>query len=75
MIGEPIISLRNPEGSEVLPVGTSAGPFSVIFVFRGLVEWWGMMDGLTLEVRLKVGREERLGVSDTCMNTAGGVNI
>lgn len=30
VMGEPIISLRNPEGSEVLPVGASAGPFSVI---------------------------------------------
>lgn len=26
-----MISLRKPEGSEVLPVGASAGPFSVIF--------------------------------------------
>lgn len=30
VMGEPIISLRNPEGSEVPPVGASAGPFSVI---------------------------------------------
>lgn len=45
-MGEPIISLRNPEGSEVLPVGTSAGPFSVIvsgdWVRCDVIEWNGV---------------------------------
>lgn len=68
-----MISLRKPEGSEVLPVGASAGPFSVIFFCGGgvtcvwmgwgrYIEWNGMGVDVMLEVEAQGGaREGRLG--------------
>lgn len=37
VMGAPIISWRNPEGSEVLPVGGVVGPFSVMLLSLWLV--------------------------------------